>query len=75
MVVVELATNGPLLRYLRGHRTQNYDDMNEYTLDIPLKQRLDIAIGVADGMSHLGKMKVRLRCDHEFTHGFEHFSV
>ena len=57
MVVVEFAAHGQLLRYLRSRRTQNYDNMNEYNLDIAFAERLRIAIDVAKGMAHLAKMK------------------
>ena len=62
MIVVEFAEHGNLLRYLRDHRKQNYDDMNEYSLDISSAERVRIACDVADGMKHLATMKVRQRC-------------
>ena len=58
MILVEFAENGNLLKYLRDHRHQNYDDMNQYSLDISSSQRLRIACDVANGMTHLAAMKV-----------------
>ncbi|KAL9950782.1 hypothetical protein ACROYT_G043342 [Oculina patagonica] len=57
MIVVEFAEHGNLLRYLRDHRKQNYDDMNEYSLDISSAERLRIACDVSNGMKHLAIMK------------------
>jgi len=62
MIVVEFAEHGNLLRHLRDRRKQNYDDMNEYSLDISSVERVRIACDVADGMKHLATMKVRHRC-------------
>ena len=62
MIVVEFAEHGNLLRHLRDRRKQNYDDMNEYSLDISSVERVRIASDVADGMKHLASMKVRQRC-------------
>jgi len=62
MIVVEFAEHGNLLRHLRDRRKQNYDDMNEYSLDISSAERVRIACDVADGMKHLATMKVRQRC-------------
>lgn len=62
MIVVEFAEHGNLLRHLRDRRKQNYDDMNEYSLDISSAERVRIACDVADGMKHLTTMKVRHRC-------------
>ena len=59
MIVVEFAEHGNLLRHLRDHKKQNYEDMTEYTLDISFAARLRIACNVSDGMKHLAKMKVR----------------
>ena len=59
MIIVEFAEHGNLLRYLRDRRTQNYEDMNEYKLDISYGERLRIACDVSDGMKHLATMKVR----------------
>ena len=61
LVVVEFAEHGNLLRHLRDRRKQNYDDMNEYTLEISFTERLRIACEVSDGMKHLAAMKV---CKH-----------
>ena len=58
MILVEFAEKGNLLKYLRDHRQQNYDDMNQYSLDISSSQRLRIACDVANGMTHLAAMKV-----------------
>ena len=58
MILVEFAENGNLLKYLRDHRQQNYDDMNQYSLDISSSQRLRISCDVANGMKHLAAMKV-----------------
>ena len=58
MILVEFAEHGNLLRYLRDHRKQNYEDMNEYSLDISSAERLRIACDVSDGMKHLSAMKV-----------------
>ena len=58
MILVEFAEKGSLLKYLRDHRQQNYDDMNQYSLDISSSQRLRIACDVANGMSHLAAIKV-----------------
>jgi len=62
MIVVEFAEHGNLLRHLRDRRKQNYEDMNEYSLDISSAERVRIACDVADGMKHLATMKVRQRC-------------
>ena len=59
MILVEFAEHGNLLRYLRDHRKQNYDDMNQYTLEISSAERLRIASDVSNGMKHLAAMKVR----------------
>lgn len=59
MIVVEFAENGNLLSHLRDRRKQNYDDMNEYSLDISSAERVRIACDVSDGMKHLATMKVR----------------
>lgn len=59
MIVVEFAEYGNLLRHLRDRRKQNYEDMNEYTLDISSAERLRIACDVSNGMKHLAAMKVR----------------
>ena len=61
MIVVEFAEYGNLLRHLRDRRKQNYEDMNEYSLDISSTERVRIACDVADGMKHLAAMKVRQR--------------
>ena len=58
MILVEFAEHGNLLHYLRERRKQNYEDMNEYTLEISSAERLRIACEVSDGMKHLGKMRV-----------------
>ena len=62
MIVVEFAEHGNLLRYLRYHRKQNYEDVNEDSLDISLAERLRIACDVSDGMKHLAAMRVRGNC-------------
>ena len=62
MIVVEFAEHGNLLRHLRDRRKQNYEDMNEYSLDITSAERVRIACDVADGMKHLATMKVLQRC-------------
>lgn len=62
MIIVEFAEHGNLLRHLRDRRKQNYEDMNEYSLDISSAERVRIACDVADGMKHLATMKVRQRC-------------
>ena len=62
MIVVEFAEHGNLLRHLRDRRKQNYEDMNEYSLDITSAERVRIACDVADGMKHLATMKVFQRC-------------
>lgn len=59
MILVEFAEHGSLLRYLRDHRKQNYEDMNQYTLEISSAQRLRIACDVSNGMKHLAAMRVR----------------
>ena len=64
MIVVEFADHGNLHRYLRDHRKQNYDDMNKYSLDISSAERLRIACDVAEGMKHLGTMRVRYKFFH-----------
>ena len=58
MILVEFAEHGNLLHYLRERRKQNYEDMNEYTLEIGSSERLRIACDVSDGMNHLATMKV-----------------
>lgn len=71
MIIVEFAEHGNLLRHLRDRRKQNYEDMNEYSLDISSAERVRIACDVADGMKHLATMKVRQRCcfwKHLFYH-------
>jgi len=57
MIIVEFAEHGNLLRHLRDRRKQNYEDMNEYSLDISSAERVRIACDVADGMKHLATMK------------------
>ncbi|KAK2556683.1 Angiopoietin-1 receptor [Acropora cervicornis] len=57
MILVEFAEHGNLLSYLRENRKQNYENMNEYTLEISAAERLKIACDVCDGMSHLAAMK------------------
>jgi len=57
LILVEYAEHGNLLRYLRDHRKQNYEDMNEYSLDVSSAERLRIACDVSDGMKHLAAMK------------------
>lgn len=57
MILVEFAEHGNLLHYLRERRKQNYEDMNEYTLEIGSSERLRIACDVSDGMNHLATMK------------------
>ena len=47
MIVVEFAEHGNLLRHLRDRRQQNYEDMNEYSLDITSAERVRIACDVA----------------------------
>jgi len=59
MIVVEFAEHGNLLRHLRDHRKQNYQNMNEYSLDISSAERVRIACDVSDGMKHLATMRVR----------------
>ena len=59
MIVVEFAEHGNLLRHLRDHRKQNYQNMNEYILDISSAERVRIACDVSDGMKHLATMRVR----------------
>ena len=66
MILVEFAEYGSLLHYLREHRKQNYEDMNEYSLDISFAKRLKIACDVADGMKHLAAMKVIYRSNLKF---------
>lgn len=58
MILVEFAEHGNLLSYLRENRKQNYENMNEYTLEISAAERLKIACDVCAGMSHLAAMKV-----------------
>lgn len=58
MILVEFAEHGSLLRYLRDHRKQNYDNMNEYTVEISYSERLRMAGDVSDGMKHLAAVKV-----------------
>lgn len=57
MILVEFAEHGSLLRYLRDHRKQNYDNMNEYTVEISYSERLRMACDVSDGMKHLAAVK------------------
>ena len=58
MMVVEFAEHGNLLHHLRERRKQNYEDMNEYSLEISSSERLRMACDVSEGMKHLAKMKV-----------------
>ena len=64
MIVVEFAEHGNLHCYLRHHRKQNYDDMNNYSLDISSAERLRIACDVAEGMKHLATMRVLYKFFH-----------
>ena len=64
LIVVEFAEHGNLLRHLRDHRKENYEDMNEYSLEISSAERLRIASDVSSGMKHLAAMKV---CKHQAT--------
>ncbi|XP_068676392.1 uncharacterized protein [Montipora foliosa] len=57
MILVEFAEHGNLLHYLRERRKQNYEDMNEYTLEISSSERLRIACDVCEGMNHLAIKK------------------
>ncbi|PFX22514.1 Fibroblast growth factor receptor 1 [Stylophora pistillata] len=57
LIVVEFAEHGNLLRHLRDHRKENYEDMNEYSLEISSAERLRIASDVSSGMKHLAAMK------------------
>lgn len=56
--MVEFAANGSLLRYLQKQSSRSYEDMAEYVVHIPPKERLKIACDIANGMAHLARRRV-----------------
>lgn len=67
-VVVKFAENGSLIDYIREHKKQDYgysDYINTGSVkneskELTLVEKLRLAYGIAKGMEHLAKMKVRM---------------
>ena len=65
-VVVKFAENGCLLDYVRKHKKQDYVDyvntgsVENESKGITQVEKLRLAYGIARGMNHLAKMKVRM---------------
>jgi len=67
-VVVKFAENGSLIDYIREHKKQDYgysdyintDSVKNESKGLTLVEKLRLAYGIAKGMEHLTKMKVRM---------------
>ena len=61
--MVKFAENGSLIKYLQSNRQETghgYENINNQKTDLEYAEKLKFAYGIARGMNHLGKQRVRV---------------
>ena len=62
-LVVKFAENGSLINYLQSHRQETghgYENIDNNKTDLEYAEKLKFAYGIARGMNHLAKQRVRV---------------
>ena len=62
--MVKFAENGSLISYLQSHRQETghgYENIDNNKTDLEYAEKIKFANGIARGMNHLAKQKVRDR--------------